>query len=126
MGALGLAHRININDRSFLKTTLAGTVNGIKGNGDVALEDGTVHPENSISKLNTNIILNSYINTKFSARHTNRSGLTLTALLYDMNIRNSKTPGTPLLQVSDNNGAAALIEAHTNSSFALGNQDEGK
>ena len=122
MGAFGIAHRININDRSFLKTTLAGTVNGIKGNGDVALEDGTVHPENSISKLNTNIILNSYINTKFSARHTNRSGLTLTALLYDMNIRNSKTPGTPLLQVSDNNGAAALIEAHTNSSFALGNR----
>ena len=122
MGAFGIAHRININDRSFLKTTLAGTVNGIKGNGDVALEDGTVHPENSISKLNTNIILNSYLNTKFSARHTNRSGLTLTALLYDMNIRNSKTPGTPLLQVSDNNGAAALIEAHTNSSFALGNR----
>ena len=122
MGAAGLAHKINLNGRSFLKTTLAATINGIDGKGDVAMEDGSVHPENSISKLNANVILNSYVNTKFSARHTNRSGLTLTALLYDMDIRNAETPGATLAPVADNSGASALIEAHTNSAFALGNR----
>lgn len=120
MGALGLSHKINLTDRSYLKTTLAGTVSGIDGKGWIAGDDAVVYPENSISKLNTNIILNSYVNTKFSASHTNRSGLTLTTLLYDMNIRNSENIGDAPATVADNSGSAALIALHSNSSFTLG------
>lgn len=120
MGALGLSHKINLTDRSYLKTTLAGTVRGIDGKGWIAGDDAVVYPENSISKLNTNIILNSYVNTKFSSGHTNRSGLTLTTLLYDMNIRNSENIGDAPATVADNSGSAVLIALHSNSSFTLG------
>lgn len=122
MGALGIAHRLNVSEKSYLKTTLAGTVNGVKGNGTIAGDDSQIYPENSISKANTNVILNSYLNTKFSSRHTNRTGLTVTGLFYDMTIRNSDVIGKPLLTVSDNNGFAALLEAHTNSAFSFGSR----
>lgn len=122
MGAAGLAHRISLSEKSYLKTTLAATVSAIRSKGKIVADDEAVVPENSISKTSTNLILNSYVNTKFSTKHTNRSGLTVTGLFYNLNILDSQIIGEPLAIVSDNKGATALIEAHSNSSFSLGNR----
>lgn len=122
MGAAGLAHRISLSEKSYLKTTLAATVSAIRSKRKIVADDGAVVPENSISKTSTNLILNSYVNTKFSTKHTNRSGLTVTGLFYNLNILDSQIIGEPLAIVSDNKGATALIEAHSNSSFSLDNR----
>ena len=38
-----------------------------------------------ITNKNWNIVLNSYINIKFSSRHVNRTGITVTEIIYDLN-----------------------------------------
>jgi hypothetical protein len=63
------------------------------------------------------IVLNSYFNKKYSSRHTNRSGITVTGLFYDLDFNLSPNFGLnlPMQKIVKGNGEAAVISAYSSS-----------
>ena len=122
MGAMGVAHRISLGNGAYWKSTLAATVNGIDVHTEQLDDILQLHPENTIKKTNWNFVLSSYINKRFGARHTNRTGITITGMTYDMLLKNADPVSSPMKTISDENGSSALLAAYTNSSFNLANK----
>jgi len=116
-GAMGVAHRISLGNSVYWKTTLAATVNRIDTHNE--LLDGVLQlqPERVIKKTNWNFVLSSYINKRYGARHTNRTGINITGLRYDMLLKNADPVYTPLQTIADEDGSSALLSAYTESSF---------
>jgi hypothetical protein len=96
MGAAGLSHRIFFSDNTYLKTSLAATY----ARNDL-LSDSYNYDEERMEQIldmqdkNTTLTFDTYLNTKFNARHTNRTGVTMTGLFYDDNY--NMAPGAPYL-----------------------------
>lgn len=118
-GAIGTAHRISLGNSAYWKSTLAVTVNRIDTHNELADDDLRLQPERVIKKTNWNFVLSSYINKRFGTRHTNRTGITLTGLKYDMLLKNADPVSTPLQTIADEDGSSALFSAYTESSFNL-------
>ncbi len=120
MGAIGFGHKILFNDNdAFLKTTLAATVSGLDMHTERMDNDIQLLPQNVIQNTNWNFVLSSYINKKFSAKHTNKTGIQVTGLMYNMLLKNSEPAGTALQTLTDENGFSALLSAYSNSSINL-------
>lgn len=119
MGALGLSHRISLSSQSFLKTTLAATTNGINFKTDNINAALQLMPQEKIENSNTNFILSSIVNTKFSKYHTNKTGITITGMAYKMLMSEQKAVGFPLQFISDEDGFSTLASIFTESSFSL-------
>ncbi|MFZ4400080.1 MAG: TonB-dependent receptor [Bacteroidales bacterium] len=119
MGAAGIAHKIFLNNRQYVKSTLAATISGIDFT-TVRLNDKLSYiPKNEVNNQNWNFVISSFINTKFSSRHTNKSGFTATGLMYNFLLKNAILPGNPLQIIEDENGYSTLLSAYTNSSLNL-------
>ncbi|WP_280743150.1 MULTISPECIES: TonB-dependent receptor [unclassified Parabacteroides] len=118
-GAMGAAHRISLGNSAYWKTTLAATANRIDTHTEQMDDQLQLQPSHIIKKTNWNFVLSSYINKRFGAKHTNRTGINVTGLKYDMLLKNADPVSTPLQTISDEDGASALLSAYTNSSFNL-------
>jgi hypothetical protein len=97
-----------------LKTTFATTGNGMDLHTEKVDSSLNAFPKNEISSKNFNIVLNSFINTKFSAKHTNKSGFVITNMNYNMLLKDATT-GTPLQTIVDEKGSSTLVSAFSNS-----------
>ena len=121
MGAAGGEHKINVGENAFIKTTLAATVSGLDLHTERMDENMQLLPYNVIKNTNWNFILASSFNKKFSAKHTNKTGIRLTGLKYDMLLKDAgKTQ--EVQTITDESGFSSLLSAYTNSSFALTDQ----
>ncbi len=119
MAAAGLTHRIKLTDQSYLKTTLAFTTGGIDLKSDSLNRQLRHIPERRINSYNTNIVINSLVNTKFSSRHTNKTGIALTGLSYDMHFKKQVIPASALQTVLDEHGFSCLLAGYTQSSYSI-------
>jgi len=122
MAASGVAHKIFIGKKSQLKTTLASTVRGI--NWKVDMLDGSLNfqPYSRVEGTNLNYVLNSSINTKFSKKHTNKTGISLTGLQYNMLLENTYELGQPLTLITDETGFSSLLSAYSSSLIRINNK----
>jgi hypothetical protein len=79
----GISHKKNLDENTYIKTVLAGTYSGIRQ--DVGQMDSlNSHMQVvDITNKNWNIVLNSFINRRFSSRHVNRTGITATGMIYN-------------------------------------------
>ena len=119
MGAAGLSHTLNLNSKQFLKSTLAATINGIDASTDKLAAYGQFQPLNTIASYNYSFVLSSFLNTKFNARHVNKTGYTATGLMYDMLFTQAVVPGSLLQTVVSEKGFSTLMSAYTNSTLNL-------
>lgn len=118
MGAVGLSHRISLSNNAFMKTTLAATVSRLDATIDEADSTLTMLPKSCVKNTNWNFVLSSYVNKRFGAHHTNRTGIVLTGLKYNMFLQdNNDVFGAPLQTINNEDGFSALLSAYTNSSF---------
>ncbi|MDR0700305.1 MAG: carboxypeptidase-like regulatory domain-containing protein [Tannerella sp.] len=122
MGAAGLGHKIFLNENSFLKSTLAATY--AKNHSQADLYDANrQNPQQILDMLdkNASLVFNSCLNTKFNARHTNRTGITLTGLFYDDNYNivpnYPYSNGEPMMNFADADGSSLLASAFSQSSY---------
>jgi hypothetical protein len=124
MGAAGVGHKIFLGENTYLKSTLAATY--AQNHIMTDLYDADHHDQQRLQDMldkNTRFIFHTYLNTKFSARHTNRTGITLTHLRYDDTY--SIVPNFPyangasMQRVSDANGSTMLLAAFSQSSYQL-------
>lgn len=122
MAAGGIGHRYAFRNDAMLKTTLAVTYSGMHATEDSYAPDGISTPFSYQKHNNTNLILTSSYNRKFSARHTNQTGITYTRMFYDMRLHMAPFETASLQTVSEGKGQTDLISAYTSSSFGITNR----
>lgn len=111
MGTLGLSHKLFLNQKSFVKSTLATTTNGLDFTIDRIKKDESFFPESKVKNSLTNIILTSFISTKYNAKHTNKTGVIFTNMMYDLELKRFSQ------SIVNESGNSFLINAYTNSSY---------
>ncbi|MDR2234239.1 MAG: carboxypeptidase-like regulatory domain-containing protein, partial [Tannerella sp.] len=119
MGAAGLSHRISLNSDQYVKTTLAVTANGLDMQSERMDSSNISHANNDVNNVYYNFVLSSFINTKFSARHTNKSGFVATLMNYDMLLKKAEIEGMSLQTLVDETGRSALVSAYSSSAINL-------
>ena len=117
----GMTHKYNLNDDAYVKTSLAVTYSGILQDvGQVDTLDSYTQVVD-ITNKNWNIVLNSYINKKFSSRHVNRTGITVTGMIYDLdyNVTSNYGLDLPMENVAKGSGNNFQTTAYTESVFTI-------
>ncbi len=115
--ASGLSHRYFFDNNSFLKTTMAITYSDVEAKEDMYDLEMNSTPYLDFKSRYTNLILTSYFNKKYSAKHTNKTGFTVTNMRYDMDLQLSPFDTEPLETVSKGDGNTNLMSAYTSSLF---------
>ncbi len=118
MGATGLTHKLLLKNGAYLRTTLAATVSGLDMKTSRLDNTLILLPQNRVENTYTNLVLNSFINKRFGARHTNRTGIILTGLTYNQQIKDALSPGV-LTDIVNSSGSSALLAAYSQSSVHL-------
>lgn len=122
MAAGGISHRYFFRNGASLKTTLATTYSQLDGGATVSNYSLETTPYMDLDSKNTNLILTSAFNRKFSNRFTNKTGFTYTAMFYQMNLSIAPYEAELLETVSEGKGHTALISAYNSSSVGLGDR----
>lgn len=122
-GAGGIMHRYNLDSDAYFKTSLATTYSDNRPKVEQLLSPNSSYylPVVDMKNTNLDIVLNSYFNKKYSSRHTNRSGITVTGLLYNLDFNLSPNFGLnkPMQRIVKGNGEAMVLAAYSNSIFKL-------
>ncbi len=117
MGATGINHKLFINNKAQLQTTLATTISGLDWEISQLNGQQELAPKSEIKITNSNFILNSSLNTKFGTRHTNKTGIRITGLQYKMSLKNAAQVGNPLNSIIDETGFSTLLSVYSSSAF---------
>lgn len=122
MGAGGIGHKYYINNTTYIKSAIAGTYSKNDLSIDLFDSDMSATQINDMKGSNWNVSLNSYLNKKFSSKHTNRTGFNVTRLAYDVDYNISPSfPNDylPIENFAKSSGSTWLFSAFTNSTFRL-------
>ena len=119
MGALGFTHKLIIGKRSLLNSSLALSGSGITMDAQQMDTLKQLHPYENIENYTWKYSLSSYLNHKFGPKHTNRTGVTVHLLNYDMLIQQTPSIGEDLNSTVDDKGSSELIQAFSQSRFDL-------
>lgn len=122
MAAGGISHRYPIGEKGFLKTTIAATY--FKSTASMDMFDTRLNstPYLDMSRENTNLVFTTSYNHKFSAKFTNKTGVTLTQMFYDMKMNLTPFIGKPLNVISLGEGTTGLLSAYTSNSVGIGSR----
>lgn len=74
-------------------------------------------PKEDVKVYNYALSMTSSLNHKFGPKHTNKSGMTLNQLFYDVAIKNGETYQDSLIQVANDVGNTTLLQAFSQSMF---------
>jgi len=80
----GVGHRISLNERTFLKSALVANYTKNHTLWDLYYIDESPVNVAEMKNSNQSVAFNTFLNTKFSATHTNRTGIVVTGLFYDL------------------------------------------
>jgi hypothetical protein len=111
MATIGLSHKYFISEKTYIKSILATTANGIDFSIDQLQKTGNYVAESNVSSNLTNIILSSFINRKFNVKHTNKTGIILTNLRYNLKLDKNANA------VVNENGSSLLLTFYSNSTY---------
>jgi len=120
-GSAGLSHKYLFgNQKTSLNSTLAVTHLDSHIDEEFYDLDENSSPRTDMTANTTNLIFTSSLNHKFSSRHTNKTGITLTHINYDMNLDFTPIFGEPLENYINTDGKTDLISAYTSSKINIG------
>lgn len=122
MAAGGISHKLFLNNTAYLKTTLAATTNTTDWSTEALNEERLFKPRSNISVENSNYVLSSFVNKKFSSKHTNKTGVLLTGMSYNLLLNKSDKVGTPIKEIVNAQGFSTLLSAYSSSSISLSNK----
>lgn len=118
--AAGVSHRYLFgNNKTALNTTMAATHLGNSVYESIYEQDDRYTPRTDMATRTTNLVFTSAVNHKFSARHTNRTGVTFTNIRYNMRLDHTPIPGDPLQNISDATDNTHLVSAYSSSRIQL-------
>lgn len=113
----GLTHKYLINESSYIRSSLTGTYSRDYVYVDQHSKKPIAIRVADIKNSKWNMAFNSYLNKKFSSRHVNRTGITVTGLKFDLNYNVSPNFGldVPMEQISEGDGHSVALSAYSNS-----------
>jgi hypothetical protein len=76
-------------------------------------------PFSNISNNNSDLVLSTFLNKKFSSKHTNRTGFRVRFLNYDLKLNRATNVGENPAEIVNASGNSVLSSAFTNSSISL-------
>lgn len=118
----GLAHNYVMNENTYIRSSLSATYSKDHTVVDQQADDKLIRV-GDIRNSRWDFVFNSYLNTKFSPRHTNRTGVTITNLHYDLDYQVSRYFGLnrPMEQISKGDGESTVFSAYSSSVINLNN-----
>jgi hypothetical protein len=119
MGAIGLTHKMLVNSRQYIKSIVAVTINSIDFTTDRLDSTMSLLPKSKIDNKSYNFVLTSFLNTKFSASHINKTGFSVTGLAYNIMLKNNLQNGNYLQTIQAENGYCTLLGAYSNSTLNI-------
>lgn len=120
MGATGLSHAFIAGNSTLIKTAISATTNKVHywyGYND----GGSLYLTDQVDYQNTKWSVNSYVNHKFSAAHTNKTGITFTRYYYNVDIKAKDVFTGQYGSVVNDKGATNLLQAFSESKFDVSN-----
>ncbi len=122
MAAGGLSHRYYFNENTVWKTVLSSTYS--KFAADIQVFDNQLKssPYGDLYNRNTNLIASTSVQKKFGSRFTNKTGITVQKMYFDMDLRRAPYENEPLKTMSEGHGDTELLMGYTSSSLALSNR----
>lgn len=119
MAASGLSHHYFFNNNTYLKSTLAFTIDGLDYFTQKLDDNLILRPENKIKNNNQTYVLSSFLNKKFSARHTNRTGFVATGMQYNLLLKDIDDNNPVFKTVANNQGFSTLLSAYSSSLLTI-------
>jgi hypothetical protein len=122
----GVGHKIFIGEKSYLKSALTTNYTQSHITMDNFETDWSRYHICDLKNTNWNVAFNTYLNTKISATHTNRTGFNVTGLFYDLDYW--LVPGVfdwppdDLVNYAKDKGNTAAISVFTQSLLRLNNR----
>jgi hypothetical protein len=122
----GIGHKIFIDRNTYLKSSLATGYAWNRLMLEHTYADWSTFRVTDMKGANTNVILDSYLNRKFSASHLNRSGINITGLFYDIDYSANRDvneyPPQPMVNFAKRRGHSATLSAYSQSALRLSGQ----
>lgn len=122
MGVAGISHSLHLNKKQYLKSTLAAIVHGLNYPTERLDSNLNISPKNLLDNRYQNIVLSSFLNTKFHPKHINKVGFTITNMNYDLLLQNNFLRSSQINYIAKEKGNSSLISAYTNSTFHIGDK----
>ena len=111
MATVGFTHKYFINRKTYIKSILASTTNHVDYDFKQLQRNGNVIPESSVNNRISNTIFSSLINTKFGSKHTNKTGVTITGMSFNLKLsQNAQT-------IVNETGGCLLLNAYSSSTY---------
>lgn len=117
----GITHLYFLNEEMYVRSSLSATYSRDRVSADhQTWKDEIVHV-GDIRNSKWDVVLHTYLNTKFSSKHVNRTGVTITGLNYDLDYKISPDWGldAPMEQLSKANGESLVLSAFSSSVLNL-------
>ncbi|MFN3445674.1 MAG: TonB-dependent receptor [Bacteroidia bacterium] len=121
-GVIGLNHRIFLKNNAYVQTVAAASANQTDWKTKVLNGSEQLVPFSNITNTNLDYSISSFINKKFSTKHTNRTGIRMRYLNYDLELNKANNVGAALSEIVNANGHSVLWSAFTNSAIAITNK----
>lgn len=118
-GSVGLSHKYFFSNNTYIKTTLASTGSTTDWRAQILNRQLELKPYSHIENTNWNYVLSSYINKKFNSHHTNRTGILVTQMNYNILLNKSLVDGELPIEIVNSKGSSTLLSGYSSSSFNL-------
>jgi hypothetical protein len=118
-GAFGVNHKIFLKNYAYIKTAIALTSNQTDWKTKVLNPSEQLVPFSNILNNNSELVLSTFLNKKFGAKHTNRTGFRVRYLNYDLKLNRASNVGGNPAEIVNASGNSILTSAFTNSSIFL-------
>ena len=121
MAAGGINHRINLNKKSYLFSSVSGTWDQFTMESNQWQRDGSVVPLADHKEQNYRLTISSYLNHKFGNRHTSRTGIVYNHLNFDLDIMGNPDPADhdQLVRIANQKDNAWYMQAYTQSKIRV-------
>lgn len=117
MAAIGLNYKKIVGNSTYVQTTLALTENSLDWSEKRYYNNMSLLPNRKVTDFQWKYTFTGFVNHKFGAKHTNRTGFIIDRMMYDIQIENSEESGDPLqTYVSERNGSN-LLRFYSQSKF---------
>jgi hypothetical protein len=121
MGAIALSHLISLSKKVFIRSYLSASYNDIKYDNNQMNTSYELIPQEKVWHQNFRFSGSMMVNTKFGARHTNRTGFLYTSMFYNIDISALNPFTGNFEQMDKGNGNTDLIQAYSESKIDITN-----
>ncbi|MEP1094029.1 MAG: prevent-host-death protein, partial [Cyclobacteriaceae bacterium] len=119
VGATGLSHKINLSEKTLLKTSIAASANNAYWDLDKLNDQAELRPESRVESLTGTYSFASTVNHKFSKRVTNRTGMKFHRQFYNLEMREAVGFGGPLRTIVDQDGTSYRWQGFTQTKYRI-------